>query len=152
MMEVLPATKRHAFNLAPRMRKKDAAECFAAKGASPLEALEFSLQTSEYKKAWLINGQVAAIWGVAEYPEAPGVGAAWLLTSDLVEQYPQAFMRLCRRELATMLGQWAGLVNAIDARYERAIEWAKRLGFHVHPAEPFGASGLLFHQISIGRN
>lgn len=149
MVEVVPATPAHAEALAPRMRTEDAAEVLASLGREPLEALLGSLEASSEAWTLLIDGEVAAMGGAV--PFQTGAAIVWLLTGDLVERRPIVFQRTCRSMLAQLQERWPVLVQAIDARYTRAVRWAQHLGAEVGPAQSFGVGGLPFHPIVIRR-
>lgn len=150
---IVPATFEHAREMAPRMREADAREVLAHSGRSPLSALQQAVACSDIAKAALFDGQVAALFGVATLQLesvllGPRIGSIWMLTSDLVERYPKAFHRAARRELdALHASGWPLLVNAIDARHEQALRWARRIGFRVGDPIPYGVEKLPFHPI-----
>lgn len=146
---VVPATAEHARELAPTMRKEDAAEVLASSGRTPLEALLASLEASPYCRALLFDGRVAALFGVGPGPE--GLGIVWLLTGELVEGHKQAFLDTCRPEIGKMLEVHPVLGNLVDARYVRSVRWLKRLGADIREAVPFGVAGLPFHPFLLTR-
>jgi hypothetical protein len=127
--------------MAPRMRAPEVAEVRASDGYGPLEALLESLDHSERAYTALFGGEVACMWGVehVRYSALSGrVGAAWLLTTPLVERYPVTFIRHCREELDKLFETYDLLVNAIDGRHVQAVRWAARLGFPMDPPVIFG--------------
>jgi hypothetical protein len=147
VITIVPATGAHARELAPRMRASDAAEVLASGGYTPYEALNDALLQSDMAYTALFDGQVACMWGVTPVRRSAlvgRIGAAWLLTSDLVERYPRAFWRGCKVELERLFESYDLLVNAIDCRHEQAIRWSKRLGFRLEEPQSYGEDGLLF--------
>jgi hypothetical protein len=151
-VEVRPATFEDARELAPRLRPEEVAEVLASGGHTPLEALEEGLRASEEAWTALFDGQVACVWGVAPlYSTMLGgrTGCVWLLTSDLIERFPKAFWRGCLFLLPDLFRRWDCLVNAIDARHEKALRWARRLGFPLLPPHPFGLEGQPFQAFSV---
>lgn len=148
------ATAWHARELAPTMRAADAAEVRASGGYSPLEALEASLMHSAHAWACLFDGQVAALFGLVPLrrPGAltgPACAAAWLLTGELVQRHPRAFLRACEAVVPALLQKYPVLTNHVDARYTAALRWARWLGFEVGGPVPFGEAGLPFHPITL---
>jgi hypothetical protein len=143
------ATEADAHDLAPIMRSEDAAEVFASDGWTPLEALLESMRKSNDSWAVLVDGRIAAIFGVVSTDILGGVGTAWMLTGPAVEAHPVSFLRTCRRGIAQMLERWPVLTNWVDARYVRSLRWAKWLGFAIGPARPVGRLGELFHPIEL---
>jgi len=151
IVDIVPATDDHAIALSLCMRGDDRAEVAASHGHQPLEALRASLGMSPGALALLIDGKVACIWGVAPINILTGFGAIWLLTGTLVDRYPKLFLKTCKQELPKLTSRWPQLLNFIDARYGKALRWARWAGFEVKPVpEPFGVAGHLFHQCRIG--
>ena len=139
--------------LAATMRAADREELVAAHGWTPLWALMRGLEDSTEVWTVVADGKVAAMYGVVElgqydYGERWGIG--WLLTSDLVETHKRAFWRACKLHVADLFTRWDGLYNAIDCRHEKAIRWAKRLGFELFDPAPYGIEGLE-HQAFLAR-
>jgi hypothetical protein len=146
--EIVPARSAHAEALAPRMRPAEVLEIRASGNHAPLGALLKGLEASSVARTALWDGEVACMWGVVPLRTSllvGRIGAAWLLTSDLVERHPRAFWRGCRPELARLFEDFDMLENQIDARHGQAVRWALRLGFRLDPPEAFGAEGLPFH-------
>jgi hypothetical protein len=153
-VQIVPATKEHAVAMAPRMRAPEVAEVRASGGYGPLEALLESLGHSELAYAALLGGEVACMWGVehVRYSALYGrVGAAWMLTTPLVERYPVTFYRGCRVELQRLFETFGMLINAIDLRHEQAVRWATRLGFPMEPPVLFGAEQRAFMWFRVRR-
>jgi hypothetical protein len=151
-VEIRAATFEDARELAPRLRPEEVAEVAASHGVPPLEALEESLRQSEEAWVALFDGQVACMWGVVPlYATFLGgrTGSVWLLTSDLVERYPKVFWRGCLFLLPQLFLRWDCLMNAIDVRHEKAIRWARRLGFPLLSPHPFGLEGQPFSLFSV---
>lgn len=147
--DVRPATEADARELAAVMRAADRAEVLASGGWTALQALQVALDAS--REAWTlrIDGEVAALFGVA--PLVDDVGQAWALTGEVVSRRPVAFFKACRPALAGMLERWPLLVTAVDCRYVQAVRWVERLGFAVGEPEPYGLAGEPFHPILIRR-
>jgi hypothetical protein len=143
----------HAYDLAEALREADRLEVEAATGRDVLPVLIESIETSSEAWAVHVDGRLLCVWGVVPLEESllGRVGAGWLLTTDLVERYAKAFWRLCLRLLPGLLERWDLLVNAIDVRHEKAIRWARRLGFNLQAPAPFGAAGLPFCAFTVHR-
>src|SRR5690348_5812853 len=83
-IEIAPAEYMHLLALAPLMRTGDRCEVMAA-GMTPLKALWRSWRASMISKAAFVDGEIAAVRGMAGSPLS-GVGNPWLLTSPTVEK------------------------------------------------------------------
>ncbi len=150
-VQTVPACLEHAAALAPRLRAEDVAEVLASHGHGPLEALTAALAASELAGALLVDGEVAALYGVAPVRETilgpPVAGSIWLLGSDALGRHRREFLRRSRLVVAEALERYPLLFNFVDARYTAALRWAAWLGFEVLPAQPHGVAGLPFHRI-----
>jgi hypothetical protein len=148
------ATLEHALALARVMRAADKAEARAL-DLQPLEALLEALDKSEVAFAVSFNGELAALFGVAPFEPhtqaPPSTAVVWMLSGEAVDRYPKAFARASRAVMPKLLEHYELLVNVIDARYTRALRWARWLGFDVREARPFGPHAMPFHPCSARR-
>lgn len=139
---LVPATKQHARVLGRTMRAQDRAEVRASGGMTPEQAVRSSINRSvEAWSAFVGDGELVGMFGVSPLP---GGAAPWLLTSDVVDRYPMTFWKASRRIVEYLRVKYPMLVNRIDARYEQALRWARRLGFVIEPPTPWGAENRLF--------
>jgi hypothetical protein len=145
---MVPATQAHARSLGINMRDSDAAEVWASSGFLPVEAVEMSIKLSAKSWAMTIDGEVAAVFGVADGSLLDGVAYPWALTSDLVDRHPREFYLASVAVLDYFRSLYPILVNAIDTRNKKSLRWARRVGFKV-AAEPtpMGVRGGMFHPI-----
>lgn len=129
VIEVVPANLGHACELAVHMRKEDVAEV-AAMGMDPYEAIRRSWTLSG-GESWtmLVDGKTAAIGGVMGYGLLQGAGVIWLLTGNLVNQYPKAFWKVGKDMLRHVTSRYPYVTNLVDARYVSSIRWLRKLGF-----------------------
>lgn len=152
-VEARVATADDAQELAARLRSVEVDEVRASSGCEPLPVIIEAIGASSEAWAVSFDGRLAFVWGVVGMTDtilAGRTGAAWLLTTDLVERHSKAFWQYCLRELPSLLARWDVLLNEIDARHEKALRWARRLGFQVDEApEPFGAQGLPFYAFRV---
>ncbi len=149
VVTIVPATLEHAREMAPRLRAADAAEVLAAGGFDAYAAVAKSIEASG-ERAWAVrfDGELACCFGLVDVGQVlDPVGVIWLLGTDTLTRHPRAFVRTCREVLPFLQGEHRALVNMVDARYTAALRWLSALGFEVHPASPFGASGLPFHPV-----
>lgn len=142
--EIIPATRDHAASLSPWVRQADRDEFMAASGQVADEVLDDGLRMSSLCWAGLHDGRVVCLFGVAPMPLNPGIGVPWMVGSVWLDTVSHAFLRRCRPMVREMLSLYPHLVNAVDCRNTRAIEWLKWLGFSFHDPEPYGVAGLPF--------
>jgi hypothetical protein len=131
------------------LRPGDARE-IAALGYSKSEALGRSIARSLWADAYLIDGEVAAILGLALPSMTGRLASLWLVTGRPVGRHRKTFLRLCRARLAEVRRQWPVLVDYVHADYAEAHRWLEWLGFTIGPPEPYGQLGAPFCRASIG--
>jgi hypothetical protein len=151
LVTIVPATPDLARQLAPLMRAADQAEVRASGGYEPIDALLEALVWSAEAYAGFIDGELAALFGVVPGTFLTGEAVPWLLTSDVIQRKPRAFLRASREVIADWMGKYPVLVQQVDARYEQALRWAARVGFQVEAPAPFGVDGAPFCRISMRR-
>jgi hypothetical protein len=142
----VPATLAHAEAI--DLRDGDRRE-IEALGLSPREGLTRSLARSVWTDAYIADGEVAALVGVALQPMAGGIAMPWLLTGRPVDRHAKAFLRLTRARVQTMRAEHGTLVAFVHADYRPAVRWLAWLGFELAPARPVGPHGALFHQATM---
>lgn len=139
----------HVHLIAAGMRPADRAEVLASDGLRPSACLRRNLQASEFARTAFVDDEALAMLGVV-LAEGGEVAVPWMLTTDAVERWPMAFWRACKDGLRQMREHYPVLVQFIDARHERALSWARRLGFEQHEAVPHGFAKRPFHPFTLG--
>jgi hypothetical protein len=147
MITLVPATMAHAEAIA--LRPGDRRE-IEALGLSPREGVALSLARSLWTDAYIIDGEVAALAGVALQPLVGGVAMPWLLTGSPVDRHRKAFLQLARARTQAMLAEHGRLVAQVHAEYREAVRWLAWLGFAIAPPRPLGPRGAPFHQAVLG--
>jgi hypothetical protein len=143
---VAPATLAHVEAI--DLRDGDRRE-IEALGVAAREGLAASLARSVWADAYLADGEVAALVGVALQPLVGGVAMPWLLTGKPVDRHRKAFLRLTRSRTRRMLAEHGTLVAEVHAEYREAVRWLAWLGFTLAPPRPLGPLGALFHQATM---
>lgn len=147
MIDVVPATPAHAaaIDLRPGDRRE-----IEALGFSPREGVARCLARSIEADAYLVDGEVAALTGVALQPVLGGVAMPWLMTGRPVDRHRKAFLQITRARTHQLLAEHGTLVAQVHAEYREAVRWLAWLGFVLAPARPLGRHGALFHQATLG--
>jgi hypothetical protein len=148
-VRIVPAEPRHISHLGKRLRAEDRAE-LQAMGIGCCKALWQSYRHSIFSRVALVDGELAAAWGMAGCPLGR-VGQPWLLTAEPVERAKVAFVREAREEVAKMLSICPSLYGYVDARYRKAIRLLEMLGFEVDEPFPYGTQGASFRRYWIER-
>ena len=154
LMDALNATAKYEIRssvksdidwLAPRLRKADKAEIKAFAGVSPKDALtvSFVASTCRYTAEW--EGEPIIMFGAG--PVEEGVGAVWLLGTDMIKKVRVPFLRESKRCLEALHDEYPLLFNYVDARNTLHIRWLKWLGFTFINRHPeFGVARIPFYE------
>lgn len=136
-IEIVTATLDHVHDLGHNMNSEDIEELKAI-GLKPHRALWRSWKMSMVRKALIVDGDVAAIWGVVGGILGAS-GAIWLLTGPKVRQLsPIMVARLYRNEVRELLETYQVIENLVDSRYIGAIRLLKIAGFSFDDPIPVG--------------
>jgi hypothetical protein len=121
----------HVDELAFTMRPADKLEIERHSGSKPRAALTRAIAVSTVSRVALINGSVAAIWGVAIWHSAfSGTGSPWCFTSNVIDQHKRLFMNCSRFYLEELRGLCPRNMEVrVDATYGAACRWLLWLGF-----------------------
>lgn len=134
---IVPATPAHIRELSQTIREKDRAE-IENYGFSCAKGLWRSYKQGLNNQTALINGKVAACWGVCGV-YLGDVGQPWLLTSEEVYKIsPLRFARIYQREVYAMLEVFSRLENYVCASYPEAIRLLSIIGFTIGEPEKLG--------------
>lgn len=119
--------------LAGRLSKADLVELERRGWQSPEDAIREAVAASDeaFMASW--NGEVQAIFGVAEWhgerPEGvQRVGMPWLLCATPPPDVQMTFMRRAEDVIARWTRTFPALVACVDAEYTRAHRWLVSLG------------------------
>lgn len=138
-VEIVPAKFEHAYELSGNLRFNDWSEIAAVK-LRPFTAIRRSMKASRWNKTALVNGHVAAMWGLGGI--MLGTATPWLFTSKYVEQAPLSFLRYARQEVEDMLSYASEIRGIVSAEYLGALRLLETLGFNITP--PFEHEGARF--------
>lgn len=143
VVDIRPAQAGDADALAPHLRQADLAEIAAGSGRDPLEVLRLGIAHSTRSWTAWVGDEVFAIFGVGPLSLVGGIGAPWLLGSDLIDKHPHAFIRHARPYIAQMRALFPTLRNVVHAENAKAIRWLKRAGFQIFAPTAHGRG--VFH-------
>ena len=109
------------------------------------KALRHNYYTALWNKTALIDGKVAAVWGLGG--SALGyTGMPWLLTAPLVESYALSCVRLYRQEVGLMLQSFPRLENYVLASYEKSVRLLALSGFRLDEPKPAGPHNVPYRR------
>lgn len=130
--------------LSENLSKQDQDELYASLGMANYPALSWSFVVSEECNTIIMpDGSVGGIFGVSSPSE--GTGCPWLMGTDRISEISITFLRESKKWVEEKNKKYPLLMNYVDVRNERAIQWLKFLGFtfikcieeHGHGKKPF---------------
>ncbi len=147
MADVLirPTQPGDAAELAANLRRSDLAECQAYGRPDIAAGIISSANRSMLCWTGFVDGELAAIIGVAPINVMSGIGSPWMLGTPVLDQHSRVLVRRTPEYIAKMLNAFPHLVNFVHAKNTTSVRWLRRLGFTLHAAQPYGALGEPFH-------
>lgn len=147
MADVLirPTQPGDAAELAANLRPSDLAECRAYGRPDIAAGIISSANRSMLCWTGLVDGELAAIIGVAPISVMSGIGSPWMLGTPVLDRHSRVLVRRTPEYIAKMLNAFPHLVNFVHAKNTTSVRWLRRLGFTLHAAQPYGALGEPFH-------
>ena len=147
MITIVPSTLKHVRELSETMREADKNE-MSRLGVAPHKALFYSFKFSILRRTALIDGKVAAMWGVYGVPTGI-TGQPYLLTSPVSETVsPLKFAKIYMNEVNQMKKLFPVLQNYVDASYTGAVRMLKLAGFELEPVTLNGNDFYKFSMVS----
>ena len=147
MADVLirPTEPGDAAELFANLRPSDLAECQAYGRGDIAAGIASSVNRSMLCWTGLVDGELAAIIGVAPINMLTGIGSPWMLGTPVLDTHSRVLVRRTPEYIAKMLNAFPHLVNFVHANNTTSVRWLRRLGFTLHAAQPYGALGEPFH-------
>ena len=126
-VEILPTTVEHIRLLCANLRDDDLRE-IEKWNLSPFKAIWRAYRNSKVCRSGFVNGRIVAIWGI-NGGLLGFVGAPWLMTSNVANEYPMVFTMIYRRETREMLKSYRLLETFCDAAYTKSLKMLRLAGF-----------------------
>lgn len=131
-LDVVPSEEWHIHELVKNLRPGELHEALIFY-KSPEEALLRGFKSCHFKHTALVDGEVAAMWGL-QGSLLGNVGHPFLLTGkNALKISSLAFVRLYRNQLQEMKKFFPILVNYVDAEYKEAVKLLRLSGFTLQP-------------------
>lgn len=150
MIEFREGTRDDAIWFAGRLREADKRELIASSGQDPIVMLMASQAMGNCFVAEH-EGVPVAIFGLPIVSQLPKVGIPWLLGTDKLDDLRISFGLESIHMVELWREQVDQMVNFVDSRNRKSIEWLQWLGFDVEEAVPHGPYGVPFHRFSWSR-
>lgn len=147
-LNIVNTCPEHISALKKNLRVEDANEIMRF-GISIKHALWYSYKQSIVRKTALINGSVAACWGVSGVFMG-NVGRPWLMTTPEVNKVSALkFARVYQQEVYDMLNLFPKLENYVDAEYSSAIRLLDIVGFEIDVGRKISSYGNAYRKFWI---
>ena len=105
-------------------------------GVSPRAALHRAFVASNYCRAALVEGGVAAMWGVVA-PILSDRAMVWLVLAESLGRFPRAIVREARSELQKVMESYSYVDMIVVPDDEASVRFARHLGFQATDGEFF---------------
>ena len=92
-----------------------------------------------------MDGELAAIFGVAPVDLLAGIGSPWMLGTPVLDRHSRVLVKATPDYISRMLDAFPHLINCVHTKNHTGVRWLRRLGFTLHEAIPYGASGEMFY-------
>lgn len=149
MYQFIPTTDEHIEMLLEDIRDEDKAEAAAMDTFDLKSLLRDNIKRSVECWTCLVDEGVVAIFGVIRLTLLSDSVCPWMATTNLVYKHKKAFLKCTKLGVEFWANKYKNLESFIDARYDKALRWAKWVGFTIHPAKPYGPYGNLFHKTEL---
>ena len=149
MVEIRDTTVHDVAVLSTRMRASDRREVAAYGHTDVMRAVTRSVANSVLCWSAVVDGELAAILGVAPLSVMGGIGSPWMLGTDVLTRNSRVLVRTTPEYIGRMLVAFPHLLNFVHAENTTSVRWLRRLGFTLHPAAPFGERGAPFHKFEM---
>jgi hypothetical protein len=126
---VIEARPWHCGRMA-RLLRIEHASAIARLGIDSHRELSSRFGESAFRRAWLIDGELAALGGVTG-PQMAAWGFLWLALTERARRYPVAIVKEAKRQLAEIMVVKRELATTILDNDAAARRLAIFLGFHV---------------------
>ena len=131
MNEIIDATDEHVALVIPRLRKDDVSDATRF-GKTIEETLAYTMAHSPYRKAWIVDGDVACLFGVG-ITSVGQKALPWMWATHLIEVHMKEFVRTYLRVIRESLELFPSVEGVIAERYRPYLAWLERHGAIVSP-------------------
>ena len=133
--QIVPASIRH---VRPMCRQMRAAAVIATQAfdVDPRAALHRAFVASNYCRTALIDGKVAAMWGIVA-PVLSDRATVWLVLAESTGRFPLAIVREAHNELQKAMESYSYIAMTVVPDDEASVRFARFLGFQATDGEFF---------------
>lgn len=141
--EIIEAREYHCGQIVRRLRENQRVAVMGL-GVNPHREIRRNFDLSSVRKAWLVDGQLGAVWGITG-PLVATKGYCWLALSERGTRYPIEVVKETRRQIAAIMQTKQEIFTTLLPEDKVAMRFADWLGFEVaHTATiPYGTGRVI---------
>jgi hypothetical protein len=124
------------------LARDDQREAIIALGLDPYRELVQAFDQTPHPTAWLIDGELAALGGIAGPPGICPIGVAWLAVAEYAIRFSYALAREVKRQLTSAHEIYPLVVSPLCPTDKKSLHFAAFLGCAIEHAHL--QDGLLF--------
>jgi hypothetical protein len=128
--ETIPAKRSDCSKIAC-LARGDQFEAIVKIGLDPFRELVQAYDETPNPMAWLIDGELAALGGIAGPPGLCPIGIAWLVVAEHATRFSYALAREVRRQISTALEAYPLVVSPLIPNDTKALRFAEVVGFAI---------------------
>lgn len=143
VFQIVEGKQHHCGAIVRRLREGHR-DCLIGLGVNPHKELRTNFDNSAFRRAWLIDGRLGALFGVTG-PLVASSGYCWLALSQEGTKYPIEVAKETRRQFADIMQTKREIVTTLLPEDTAAIRFAAFLGFeqaHKLPV-PYGSGRVI---------
>jgi hypothetical protein len=150
MITIRPARFDDVGALKDKLRRSDIEEIWASHHETSESALRKCVEESTM--AFVAENSVpVAIFGISSDCLLCSHATVWMLATDELEKYKHKLFRDSKSVIRKFLDYSPILVNFVDVRNKKSIQWLKWLGAEFDEPKPYGVEGKLFRMFKFVR-
>lgn len=133
--------------IAMNVRPADKAELWSGSYSKPFDVMQRGIKDNPERSftGW-VDGKPICMWGVTQPSLIGNVGHPWMVGTRWLDEYAKTFLRRTGKQVMELMNGYDMLINYVDQRNVRAVEWLRWLGFTIEQPEPYGVHALPFHR------
>ena len=132
-LEIVPATLRHVLRALAKV-DPDLRELVHRRAGDLRRAAAKTFAESRSAEAYLVDGEVAAVFGVSGSALSSEV-RVWLLVTPAAKRHAKLFVTHCRKEIQRLHGDDRRIVAYVEATYGPGLRFLRHWGFEIGPVE-----------------
>lgn len=131
---VIEGREHHCGQIVRRLRENQR-EILIGLGVNAHREIRTNFDVSAFRRAWLVDGRLAALFGVTG-PLLTAQGYCWLALSDIATKYPIEVVKETKRQFAIIMQTKREIYTTLLPEDRAAIRFADVLGFEQAHAAP----------------